>query len=240
MTAQSFQCPSCGAPLLPKGNASVISCPHCHTSVIVPEELRQDSETARWTTVLYDNFVSKDNNWLIRNQTSEYFAPLNQVIEDGRYRWDAKISRVSSISTAWLEGYRVADFQLSVNCKHIVGSKAGSSWGVIFRVQDNRNYYWFRITDSLFFAVSVVSDGEWLNLVEWTRTDTIKPHGVNQLEVIAHEAYFVCLINGQIVSEVEDGHFRQGLAGIAIEGYADGEKTTFDFLDFTLREWKIT
>ena len=240
MTAQSFQCPACGAPLLPRRDASVISCPHCHTSVIVPEELRQDSEGAQWTTVLYDNFASRDNNWLIRNKTSEYFAPLNQVIEDARYRWEATVGRASSISTAWLEGYRVADFHLSVNCKHIGGSKAGSSWGVIFRIQDNENYYWFRMADSLFFAVSVITDGEWLNLVEWTRTDTIKPHGVNQLEVIGRETQFVCLINGQIVSEMEDDHFSQGLAGIAIEGYTAGEKTTFDFLDFTLREWKTT
>ena len=240
MTAQSFQCPSCGAPLLPRGEAPVISCPHCLTSVIVPEELRQASEAARWTMVLYDNFASKDNNWLVGNRTSEYFAPLNQVIEEGRYRWDATLSRVSSISTAWLEGYRVADFHLSVNCKHIIGSKAASSWGVIFRIQDNYNYCWFRMTDSLFFAVSTIRDGEWLNLVEWTRTDTIKPYGVNQLEVIGHDAHFVCLINGQIVSEVEDHHFSQGLAGIAIEGYTAGEKTTFDFLDFTLREWKTT
>ena len=57
MTAQSFQCPSCGAPLIPRGNAAVISCPHCHTSVIVPEELRQDASAAQWTTLLFDNFT---------------------------------------------------------------------------------------------------------------------------------------------------------------------------------------
>ena len=74
--------------------------------------------------------------------------------------------------------------------------------------------------------------------MEWTRTDTIKPNGVNQLEVVGHEAHFVFLINGQIVSELEDHHFGQGLAGLAIEGYTAGEKTTFDFLDFTLRERK--
>ena len=89
-----------------------------------------------------------------------------------------------------------------------------------------------------FFAVSVVRDREWLNLVEWTRTDTIKPNGVNLLEVLGLGAHFVFLINGHIVSEREDNHFSQGLAGVAIEGYTAGEKTTFDFLDFTLRERK--
>jgi predicted RNA-binding Zn-ribbon protein involved in translation (DUF1610 family) len=236
MTAQSFQCPSCGAPLLPRENASIISCPHCHTSVIVPEELRQVSEAAQWTTLLFDNFSSNDNNWLVGNQKSEYFATLNRTIADGRYRWEAETGRPNSISPAWLMGYEVSDFHLIVNCKHISGSKAGSGWGVIFRVQDNQNHYAFRMTDSQSFAVSVQKDGQWSNLVDWRRTDTIKPNGVNQLEVIARETHFIFLINGQVVNEVEDDHFSQGLVGLAIEGYTPGEKAIYDFIDITLRE----
>jgi hypothetical protein len=38
-----------------------------------------------------------------------------------------------------------------------------------------------------------------------------------------------------MVSEVEDGHFSQGLVGLAIEGYTSGEKTIYDFMDITLR-----
>ena len=222
--------------MLPRGDAAVISCPHCHTSVIVPEELREESDAAQWTTLLFDNFSSNDNNWLVGNHTSEYFTPLSQVITDGRYRWEAEVSRASSISTSWLGAYRVSDFHLIVNSKHILGSKAGSSWGLIFRVQDNRNYYYFHTTDSQFFAVSLTKDGQWQKIVEWTRTDAIKPNGVNQLEVIARGTHFIFLINGQIVSEVEDDHYIKGVVGVAIEGYNSGEKIIFDFLDFILRE----
>jgi len=236
MTAQSFQCPSCGAPLLPREDASIISCPHCHTSVIVPEELRQVSESAQWTTILFDSFTSNDNNWLVGTQPSEYFDPLNRAIADGRYRWEAELSRPSSISPAWLMGYQVSDFHLIVNGKHITGSKAGSAWGVIFRVQDNQNHYSFRMTDSQSFAVSVQKEGQWSNIVDWTRTDTIKPNGVNQLEVLARGTHFTFTINGQVVSEVDDNHFSQGLVGLAIEGYTLGEKIIFDFIDVTLRE----
>jgi predicted RNA-binding Zn-ribbon protein involved in translation (DUF1610 family) len=235
MAAQSFQCPSCGAPLIPRGNVSVISCPHCLTSVVVPEELRRHSEAAQWTTLLFDGFTSNDNNWLVGSQTSEYFDPLNRVIADGRYRWEAKVSRASSISKVWLVDYQVSDFHLIVNSKHIIGSRAGSAWGVIFRVQDNQNYYWFRITDTKFFAVSVAEEGQWRDVAEWKRIESVKSNGVNQLEVIARESHFIFLINGQIVSEVDDDHFSQGMIGLAIEGYTQGEKIIFDFLDFTLR-----
>jgi hypothetical protein len=91
------------------------------------------------------------------------------------------------------------------------------------------------MADGQLFAISVVEEGQWLNLVDWTRIGTIKPYGVNQLEVIARERHFIFLINGQMVSEVEDGHFSQGLVGLAIEGYTSGEKTIYDFMDITLR-----
>jgi hypothetical protein len=203
--------------------------------VIVPEELRQDSDATQWNTLLFDDFMSNDNNWLVGTQSSEYFDPMSRVIADGRYRWQADVSRDSSISKVWLGEYKVSDFHLVANAKHIAGTRAGSAWGVIFRVFDNQNYYWFRMTDTKFFAVSVAEAGQWRDVVEWTRTEAIKPSGVNQLEVIALADHFIFLINGQIVREVDDRRFSQGLVGLAIEGYVRGEKTTFDFLDFTLR-----
>jgi hypothetical protein len=186
--------------------------------VIVPEELQQDSESGEWITILFDSFTSNDNNWLVGTQPSEYFDPLNRVIVDGRYHWEAELSRPSSISPAWLMGYPVSDFHLIVNCKHIRGSKTGSGRGVIFRIQDNQSHYSFRMTDSQSFAVSVQKEGQWSNLVDWTRTEAIKPNGVNQLEVLARGTYFTFTINGQVVGEIDDDHFSQGLVGLAIEG----------------------
>ncbi|MCC6146467.1 MAG: hypothetical protein IT308_02750 [Anaerolineaceae bacterium] len=217
------------------GSKALINCPYCHTSVVVPEALRQSPDAALWATLLFDRFVTNENNWLVRNQPSEHFARFSQTIADGRYRWEAEVSHVTSISTAWLTGYAVDDFHLRVSCKHIAGSKGGSSWGVLYRVQDNRNYYYFRMTDSQQYAVSVIETGSWRNIVEWTRSDTIRPYGVNQLEVIGREAQFSLLINGQLVQEVTDAGWGQGFVGVAIEGYIAGEQTAYDFLDFLLR-----
>ncbi len=235
MTAHLFQCPSCGAPVTPKGSASILNCPYCHASVVVPEELRQDSIAARWSTLVYDGFISNHNDWLVGSQTNEYFAPLAQTIAEGRYRWEAQVGKATSITSAWLMGYPVSDFHLIANCKHILGSRAGSSCGVVFRLQDNHNYYNFRINDGQFFAVSAKKDNQWLTIVDWTKTSTIKPNGVNQMEVIAYEKHFIFLINGQVVKEVDDDHFSEGLVGLSIETYTLGEKTVFDFLDISLR-----
>lgn len=235
MNTDLFECPSCGAPIIPRGKAAILNCPYCHASVVVPEGLRQASDTTNWSTLVYDAFISNHNDWLTGNQISEYFDPLNRTIVDGRYRWAAKVSKASSIVTAWLKGYPVSDFHLTANCKHIHGSRAGSSWGVIFRIQDNDNYYHFHITDDRYVTVSANQGGQWLPIVAWTTTNSIKPNGVNQLEVIAHEKHFAFVINGHIISEVDDDRFQKGLVGLAIEGYNAGEEVTFDFLDILLR-----
>jgi len=235
MPAHLFQCPACSAPLTPQGRASIVHCRYCHSAVEVPEALRQTSGVATWSTLVFESFVVNDNNWLVGDLPSEYFAKLTQAIADGRYRWEALVTLPSSMTTAWLTGYPLSDFHLMVNCKHTRGSRAGSSYGVLFRLQDNRSHYWFRISDSQFFAVSVVKEGEWSNLIDWTRSDMIKPYGVNQVEVIAIEKHFTFLINGEVVKEIESEHFSKGLVGLAIEGYTAGETIAFDFLDFVLR-----
>ena len=71
---------------MPRGTAAVMSCPHCLTSVVVPEELRQELADARWITLLFDAFTSNDNNWLLGSTSTEYFDPLSRTIADGRYR----------------------------------------------------------------------------------------------------------------------------------------------------------
>ena len=72
--------------------------------------------------------------------------------------------------------------------------------------------------------------------MDWTKSNAIKPNGVNQLDVLARGSHFIFTINGQVVSEVDDDTFSQGMVGLMIEGYTLGEKIIFDFIDVTLRE----
>lgn len=235
MMAHALQCPTCGAPLLAHGSAALITCPYCRMSVVVPEALRQSADVAQETMLLFDRFVSNENNWLVGSRPSDHFARFNQEIADGRYRWEAEVNQVVSISTTWLAGYEVSDFQLRASCKHIAGSRGGSSWGLVYGVQDNRNLHWFRITDNQQYAVSVVKRGIWQDIVGWTGCDAIQPYGVNRLEVIGRETQFSLLINGQLVQQIIDDGWTRGFVGVAIEGYIAEERVTYDFLDFLLR-----
>ncbi len=238
MTSQiethALQCPSCGAPVLPNGAEAVVSCPYCHTTVIVPETLRQTSRGEHSGTAVFENFATNDNGWLIGTETSEFFSSLRREISDGRYRWEAQRGAAASTTTALLPGYLVGDFHLQVSAKHIVGSKTSSSWGAIFRAQDHLNYFVFRLTDNQLFTVAVVEEGEWQMLVDWTVSRAIRPYGVNQLTVLGRGAHLVLSINGEVVAELDDDRFGRGYVGLALEGYVVGEKTVIDFLDLSL------
>ena len=230
----TLHCPSCGAPILPKGADAVVSCPYCHTSVIMPEALRQTSGAENPGTSVLETFANNDNGWLIGTEQSEYFVSLRREIQEGRYRWEARRGSPASTTTALLPGYQVGDFRLQASAKHIVGSKTGSSWGVIFRAQDRLNYFVFRVTDNQLFTVALVDAGEWSTIVDWTPSRAIKPYGVNQLAVLGRGARHVLSINGEVVAEIDDDRFARGYVGLALEGYIVDEKTTIDFLDFSL------
>lgn len=236
-TTHTFHCPTCGAPILLKRSSPLARCSYCRTSVVVPEALQPQSAVDAWSTLVFDGFMANEHDWLVGDQAGERFTALTRRIADGRYRWEAQAQIACSIAPAWLQGYPVADFHLRVNGKLIHGRRAGCSWGVLFRVQDNQNGYCFRIGDTQFFALSVVRDGHWSQVINWTRSDRIKPQGVNQLEVIMQDTHVGLVINGQIVSELdlEDDRFPNGLVGLAIEGYTPGDSITVDFLDLLLR-----
>jgi len=67
----SFNCPNCGSPLMPDGTEKEIQCAFCNSTVIVPEELRdQDRNTQREKIVINDKdpyFSPHHLQWLIQN-----------------------------------------------------------------------------------------------------------------------------------------------------------------------------
>jgi hypothetical protein len=235
MTSYAFQCPTCGAPLIPARGVIFLTCPYCKTSVAVPESLRRLAGVDVWTTLVYDAFQSNSHSWHVGEQQSDRFAPLNRSIADGRYRWETCIQVRNSFSPVWLQGYPVADFHLRASIKHVRGTPAGSSYGVIFHILDNENFDSFRIIDTHFFSLSSYRDGVWRTVVDWERTNVIRPYGANQIEVIAQGAHLTFLVNGQVVHERDEEQRARGLVGLVLEGYTVGEEIVYDYLDMTLR-----
>lgn len=235
MTSYAFQCPTCGAPLIPARGAALLTCPYCSSSVAVPETLRRIAGIEAWATLAYDAFQTNGHGWRVGEQENDRFAPLTRSIDDGRYRWEATVRVRNSYCPIWLQGYPVGDFHLRASIKHVRGTPAGSSYGVMFRVKDNETFFSFRIIDTHFFTLTEHRGGACHTVVDWQRTNLIRPYGANHVEVIAQGEHLSLLLNGQVLHECDMPQEAPALVGLILEGYTVGEAIAYDFLDVTLR-----
>ena len=66
--AKSFNCPECGSPLMPDGQAKEVKCAFCGSTVIVPEELRGETmDSHEQLTPEFDLFSPRHVEWLMQN-----------------------------------------------------------------------------------------------------------------------------------------------------------------------------
>jgi hypothetical protein len=128
----------------------------------------------------------------------------------------------------------VADFAVAVEVHMVTGPEDGA-YGIVFREDEDDNYYYFSVSNSGAFTLLIRYDGEWITLIDWTDTDVIRPGGVNRLEVRAQEAQMVLLINDHVVAEMDDDQLSEGTIGLAIELYDEGDAAVFEFDNFELR-----
>lgn len=97
------------------------------------------------------------------------------------------------------------DFYLEVVTGHAAGP-IDNALGVIFRMQDANNFYFYVISSDGYYALGRYVDDESEMLVEWTRVDEIEAgeQSINLLGLLAEGNEFVLLANGEELARVED------------------------------------
>ena len=205
--------------------------PPAATSTPVPS---LSSEEVELRLVLSDPFASNVNGWST-GEINDEFATTNQLIVDGKYRWE-----VTAHQDVWdlgvPTGPAVSDFTLSVEAQRISGSEGSeiTGYGVVFRWVDFDNYYLFRIGDDQEFNFFLLENGERSTLIDWTSSSAIRPGEVNRLTVTAAGSHFVLSINDQIVGEADNGRLPSGIVGLVTRLYA-GTESVFEFDNLELR-----
>lgn len=89
--------------------------------------------------------------------------------------------------------------------------------GLVCRMQDDANFYYFVISDDGYYAIGKVKDGEW-SLLE---TDEMRPHEAiltgrhsNHLRADCIENLFALYVNDQLVGSAADDDFIHGDVGV--------------------------
>ena len=193
----------------------------------VEEATPVDAMNESWN----DSFTSNRNGWTEGSFEDEY-GQIDYTI-NGTYTWDVVAAKGVSQRSWATSAPVVEDFTVTTDATHISGAE-NASYGIIFRVMDNQNLYYFAISDVGYYYVGLLVNDEWITLLDWTETDTINVNSPNTLKVVGKGDQFTFYINGNEVNTLSDGTVPSGTAGLAIELYDKDDQSVFEFDNFSL------
>lgn len=118
MSSHTFTCPNCGAPQQYSGNASTIQCPFCHTTIIVPQELRSGAPDASAVNA---------TDW---SQQANTLLQIKQLVDEGKLIDAIKLYR-ETFGTGLAESKLAIDaMQMGKNVQIVKLGGAPSSYEV--------------------------------------------------------------------------------------------------------------
>jgi hypothetical protein len=176
-------------------------------------------------------FNSNRNGWTEGLYEDEY-GTIDYTIS-GTYLWEVRAEQGVNQKSWASDAPIVEDFIITVDATHVSGAE-NASYGIIFRVVDAENLYYFCISDVGYYYAGLLENGVWTTLIDWTVTTTINVNSSNALKVVANGAQFTFYVNGSEVDTLRDGTHPSGTAGLAIELYDAGDQSIFEFDNFTI------
>ena len=178
-----------------------------------------------------ESFNSNRNGWTEGFYDDEY-GTIDYTIS-GTYLWDV-VAKQGVNQKSWAtDAPFVEDFTSTVDATHVSGAE-NASYGIIFRVVDAENLYYFCISDVGYYYAGLLENGVWTTLIDWTETNTINVNSANTLKVVGNGDQFNFYVNGTEVDSLRDSTHSSGTAGLAIELYDAGDQSTFEFDNFTI------
>jgi serine/threonine protein kinase len=139
-----------------------------------------------------------------------------EFTQDNAYLFENR--RVSRAVTSIVAG-NYTDATFSIEAALQPESDAASGYGIVFRYQDEDNYYVFAVDGLGRYSIWIRSEGVWRELreeeEEWTSNERIVPLGeANKLTVDVIGNRFLGYINSVLIVDVTDDTLSSGRAGI--------------------------
>ncbi len=178
-----------------------------------------------------DTFDTNQNNWHVGDTTDEY-GQLKTEMVGGRYRLSQQAKK-NVFSWEQLPDKTFDNFVLAVDAIPVKSNGKPFAYGLTFRDNGQNNLYALEIEGDKFF-VSLLSDGGWSKLVDYTPLAAIKTDGPNQLKVKAIGSSLTFYINDQEATTIQDNTLKSGLVGVALDLYEAGDSATIDFDNLTV------
>jgi hypothetical protein len=202
-----------------------MSLPGCGESAAFLSEPRS---SLRQSGELNESFVPGQlGNWMFEEDEHGSTTIVNDQLV-------VSVNSPNTIQFTTLTKPAFSDFLLEVDAWQRSGSTE-SSYGILFRMQDNQQFYRFEVTGTgLFMVERHNADGSWTRLVpEWTPTEALNKglNVPNRLKVIATGSELAFYVNDILLTQVTDDLYQSGTIGLDAGTFSGGSvQVSFDNL----------
>ena len=172
-----------------------------------------------------DDFSTPEGGWKTASDEA-----IKIGVQDGALHFT--IDDLDTIAWSTPRDKRFGDFVLDVDATQVNGPD-DNTYGVVFRFQDDRNFYRLDISGDGYYAVFKRKDGVWSKVQDYLETPAVKQgNATNHLQVIAKGNQFTFNVNGETVKTFNDSDFPNGGIGVTAGTLFDnaGVRVAFDNL----------
>ncbi|MGE5222191.1 MAG: hypothetical protein ACM3PY_07125 [Omnitrophica WOR_2 bacterium] len=178
------------------------------------------------STLYQDDFSDAGSGW---SKGDDHASLIDYVA--GGLRIYIKESHAARVSTP---GLRFQDTQIGVDATRLTGPE-NNSFGIVCRLQDKNNFYFFQISSDGYYGIGKYKDGK-LSLIGATQMQSYDAIGKasNHLRADCAGDTLSLYINGRKIAEVKDDDFSAGDVGL-IAGTFDKAGTDIYFDHFIVK-----
>jgi len=146
---------------------------------------------------------------------------------DGEYHILVKAFRQAA--WAWnRDAGRFGDFTLEIDAR-LVSRPSESAYGLVFRVQDDNNFYRFLVSENGYYLVDALLNGRWNTLRSWTKSAFINEgNSTNHLKVVCQGSQIQLYVNEQHLTTLTDDSFAEGYVGMIAYTPEGNSRVAFD------------
>jgi hypothetical protein len=192
-----------------------------------PQPTAKPKPGGQGAVLIEDNFDDPTSSEL-SEETSD---TATYTFSDGAYAIDVKAPKYI-VWSSYTGSYGDVDIQVNATLDE---GPLDSAAGVLFRYQDEDNFYYYRVSADGTYNLTLYAAGERQVLVDWTEAPEIKGRRqVNHLGVEAVGDHIRLLVNGTLLAEVSDDTFAKGEIALAVTTFEEGG-ATFKFDNLIVR-----
>lgn len=184
---------------------------------------------------LSDTFDDPASGWPVLGT-----GAITYVYDGGRYLF-TNTAPAEGATAVFNPAFTFTNTYLEVQAELVDGQPA-SAYGLIFRYQDESNFYVFTVSGLGQVSLWALEDGRWRELRggddPWTDSEAVAVDGPNLLSIVADGEHLDMLVNGEHVIVLDDDTYDGGAVGFYVAtttGAVEEPLAQVSFDDFVAR-----